>query len=108
MQRLTTFNLNVQSDGRHLVATVKGEVDMSNATELALRLEGAARQAGDAGLTVDLSDLRQMDSSGLRSLIAVHNAHPDTRLVVRIGSLVARVISVSGLGDVFHVYATAK
>lgn len=105
MQRLTTFNLNVQSEGGHTVAAVKGEVDISNATELALRLEGAARQAGEAGLTVDLSDVRYMDSSGLRSLLAVHNAHPDTRLVVRDGSLVARVINISGLSDVFEVRA---
>jgi anti-anti-sigma factor len=107
MQRLTTFNLNVLNDGERTVAAVKGEVDISNATELALRLEGAARQAGGFGLTVDLSDLRYMDSSGLRSLIAVHNAHPDTRLVVRDGTLVARVISISGLHDVFEVCALA-
>lgn len=107
MQRFTTFNLNVLNDGERTVAAVKGEVDISNATELALRLEGAARQAGDAGLTVDLSDLRYMDSSGLRSLLAVHNAHPATRLVVRDGSLVARVISISGLSDVFEVRALA-
>lgn len=108
MQRFTTFNLDVQNDGRQMVAAVKGEVDVSNATELALRLEGAARQAGDAGLTVDLSNLRYLDSSGLRSLVAVHNAHPDTRLVVRDGSFVARVIRVSGLGDVFEVCALAQ
>jgi anti-sigma B factor antagonist len=106
MQRLTAFSLSVQNDGKQTVAAVKGEVDISNATELALRLEGAARQA-DTGLTVDLSDLRYMDSSGLRSLIAVHNAHPDTRLVVRDGSLVARVIHVAGLTDIFEVMAHA-
>ena len=106
MQRLTAFSLNVQNDGHQTVAAVKGEVDISNATELALRLEGAARQA-DGGLTVDLSDLRYMDSSGLHSLMAVHNAHPDTRLVIRDGSLVARAIRVAGLTEIFEVLAHA-
>ncbi|HEY3412235.1 MAG TPA: STAS domain-containing protein [Armatimonadota bacterium] len=106
MERLTTFSLNVQNDGHQTVAAVKGEVDISNATELALRLEGAARQT-DGGLTVDLSDVKYMDSSGLRSLMAIHNAHPDTRLVVRDGSLVARVIRVAGLSDVFEVLGRA-
>ncbi|HEY3269430.1 MAG TPA: STAS domain-containing protein [Armatimonadota bacterium] len=103
MQRNATFNVTVQPLDDQVVAAVKGEVDISNAAELALRLEGAARQALPRHLTVDLSDLRYMDSSGLRSLITVHNAHPQTRLVVRSGSLVARILSVSQLDGVFDI-----
>lgn len=103
MSRTTTFSMNIQDDDNRTVAALRGEVDISNAAELALRLEGAARRAGQEGLTIDLSDLRYMDSSGLRSLKTVHNAHPDTRLVVRNGTLVARIIAVSGLKDIFEV-----
>lgn len=105
MNRTTTFSMDVRVNGHRAVAAVRGEVDISNAAELALRLEGAARSAGDRGLTVDLSDLRYMDSSGLRSLLTVHNGHPDTRLVVRAGTLVERIIAVSGLRDVIDVQA---
>jgi len=107
MSRTTTFSMNVQHDGERLVATIRGEVDISNATELALRLEGAARRAG-GNLTVDLSDLRYMDSSGLRSLKTVHNAHPDTRLVVRTGTMVARIIAISGLREVIDVQSVSQ
>lgn len=105
MSRTTTFSMDVQVNGHGAVAAVRGEVDISNAAELTLRLEGAARSAGDGGLTVDLSDLRYMDSSGLRSLVTVHNGHPETRLVVRTGTLVARIIAVSGLKEVIEVQA---
>lgn len=105
MSRETTFSMDVQPTDDGAVAAVRGEVDISNAAELSLRLEGAARGAGEAGLTVDLSDLRYLDSSGLRSLVMVHNGHPKTRLVVRSGTLVARIIAVSGLREVIEVEA---
>lgn len=102
MERSTSFSMDLQPVGGRLVASVRGEVDISNAAELTLRLEGAARRS-EGRLTVDLSGLRYMDSSGLRSLKTIHNAHPNTHLVVRSGTLVARIIAISGMGDVFEV-----
>ena len=103
MQYSPTFTMDVRPEGPDVTAAVRGDVDISNSVELALRLEGAARQAGGGSLTVDLCDTRYLDSSGLRALVTVRNAHPTMRLVVRSGTLVARVIDVSGLKDIFDV-----
>lgn len=97
------FTMNLQPEGSDIIASVAGDVDISNSVELALRLEAAARNTGGGILTVDLSDLNYMDSSGLRALLRVRNAHPGMRLIVRSGTLVARLINVSGFSDLFEV-----
>ncbi len=53
------------------VLSVAGELDLNTAVELAQHVQ-AALAAAPAALTLDLSDLTFMDSSGLRLLIELH------------------------------------
>jgi ABC-type transporter Mla MlaB component len=62
--------VRIQRDADQTVATVVGELDMSNADEVHQQLRGAA-EAGRT-LRVDLSGLRFIDSAGIAVLDKLH------------------------------------
>lgn len=68
MVRPTRFEINEQTQGTALLLSIVGELDLSTITELQQRLE-AQLSENLTTLTLDLSDLTFMDSSGLRLLI---------------------------------------
>ncbi len=55
----------VENDESPPIATVIGEIDLSNAEELEERL-GSLADSGSAGLVVDLSEVSYLDSAGVR------------------------------------------
>ncbi|MEV7969534.1 STAS domain-containing protein [Sphaerisporangium sp. NPDC088356] len=79
------------------VLVVSGEIDMSNAGEFDTAIARAAD--GDAPLLVDLSAVEYLDSAGLSVLFA---HAPGIELVAN--SLLAPVLSISGLADVTTVH----
>jgi anti-sigma B factor antagonist len=74
--------------------SVAGEIDMSNADELA-----AAIEAQHGPLIVELTDVEYLDSAGLSVLFA----HAE-RLEVVVPPLLAPVIAIAGLGAVARVH----
>jgi anti-anti-sigma factor len=81
-----------RSDGAALL-TVAGEIDMSNAGELA-----DALTATSGALTVDLTAVDYLDSAGLNVLFA----HAD-RLDIVAGPLLMPVLTISGLATITTV-----
>ena len=82
-------------DGGHLVS-VSGEVDMATAP----RLAEAVAQFTNGSVTVDLSGVTFLDSSGLNALVAAgkYIEHRNGRLLVRDASpIVQRLFEISGL-----------
>ncbi|WP_405150309.1 STAS domain-containing protein [Sphaerisporangium sp. NBC_01403] len=79
------------------VLVVRGEIDMSNAGEFDAAITRAAN--GDAPLLVDLSAVEYLDSAGLTVLFAHASG---IELVAN--SLLAPVLSISGLADVTTVH----
>jgi anti-sigma B factor antagonist len=70
-------SLETQARGELLVATIQGEIDMSNAAELEMRLVDAIK--GTSGLALDLSGVTFIDSAGVRLLDhLVVAAEPET------------------------------
>jgi anti-sigma B factor antagonist len=63
-----TFDISTTDEGRAVVVTVHGEIDLSTHDQLAAALHRAvappARQ-----IVVDLSDVGFLDSSGIRTLV---------------------------------------
>jgi anti-sigma B factor antagonist len=88
----------VQMDG-FLELRLKGEIDMSNVTELSAQLEQA--QSAAKRIVIDLSLLDFIDSSGLRALIdATENARLNGHaLSFRRGGRpeVRRILEITGL-----------
>jgi anti-anti-sigma factor len=94
-----------------LVASVRGEIDMSNAAEIGSAVAG--RISNDAlGLVLDLTDVEYLDSAALHTIFDLRTRLKDRgqqlRLVVPNGATIAqaveimdipRTIGVLGSGD---------
>jgi anti-sigma B factor antagonist len=101
MSELLSLAATAVGDGGHLIS-VAGEIDMSNATELAEYIV----QFEDGEVALELSDVTFVDSSGLRALLAAHERlkRGGTRLVIRKASArVLRVLEIAGLDSVLDV-----
>jgi anti-sigma B factor antagonist len=72
MVRPTTFEVRDQSQGEVCVLAIVGELDLSTITVLAADVDAKLGES-HRKLTLDLSDLTFMDSSGLRLLIDLHD-----------------------------------
>lgn len=93
-------------EGSIAIATLSGEVDMSNATSVRQRLsEGVTPD--DEALVIDLGSLSFIDSAGLHVLFDIAGALAERRqhlrLVVPQGSQVARAVEVVGLPGTISV-----
>ncbi|GAB1813761.1 STAS domain-containing protein [Mycobacterium sp. MUNTM1] len=87
------------SDGK-LVLAAEGEIDMSNIDEFNLALAGAATEAGDGALLVDLSAVQYLDSAAINTLAA----HAD-RIELVAHPILMPVLRVSGLTELTTVEA---
>lgn len=56
--------VQLEERGAGAVARIRGEIDMSNVGDLSKMLQGAVEHAS-AGMIVDLSETRYLDSAGL-------------------------------------------
>ncbi len=79
--------------------TVIGEVDLATAPRLRGALEEAAAAGG--GLRVDLRAVRYLDSAGMAALFEFSSRGMSVRVAP--GSIVARVLEISGLANVADV-----
>jgi anti-anti-sigma factor len=95
---------------RVLVARPAGEIDIASADGLEGAILSEARAAEDAGLVVDLSGVRFLDSAGIRLLFALHRAMTEhgrpMAIVVPDGARIAPVLSIVDISSVMWV-ATA-
>ena len=72
-------------------------VRLSNAQDLRAALEGV----GSRSLSIDLCEVRYLDSAGIAVLF--DQGHKDLHLRVRADSAVAKVIGISGLTHIARV-----
>ena len=90
---------------RATVATIRGEVDLSNADRLLDEL--MARVGATPWLVVDLGGCSYLDSAGLRVIARVDVRCRDVgsglRLVVDRGSSIARVLAMTHMDEVLTV-----
>jgi len=90
-------------DGAALV-TIRGEIDFSNADEVAQGLRAAASQGPPAEVRVDLTGATFIDSTGLGALIEGYRAAADAGtgfVVTNPNPSFRRVLSVTGLCELF-------
>jgi anti-anti-sigma factor len=104
-------DLEVRTEGRMLVAAVKGEIDMSNADGLGSAI---SRQiSNDAlGLVLDLSGVEYLDSAALQMLFEVRR-HLATRgqamrLVVPAGAMIAPALEIVDIPGTIGVEETPE
>lgn len=90
------IDIEVNDSGLWRTVSVRGDVDLATAPEL----ESACRTAG--ALALDLSGVRFMDSSGLRSLFSLRE-HNDSLVLVAPSAVVRRLLALTSLTDTFPI-----
>ena len=100
--RMSSYELEVRAgEGNELVQVdVSGELDLTNARELELRLDEVA--PADVRLVVDISHVSFIDSAALHVLFKLARRRGPTRLaiVVEPTSQVASTLAIVGLDSV--------
>jgi anti-sigma B factor antagonist len=98
----------LQSDGVPVLA-VRGEVDVATAPQLRERLLALADQ-NPVVVVADLTEVTFIDSTALGVLVSgakrLRSGGGDLRLVVT-EPHIAKVLAITGLTEVFGIYATA-
>jgi anti-anti-sigma factor len=87
------------------VATLRGEIDLSNASDIEEQLAHAAQQA--AALVVDLEALAYIDSSGFGMLERL-SRKAKLRVAVPPTAVVHRAFVVTGLAQVVPVFPSVR
>jgi anti-anti-sigma factor len=93
-----------------LVATVSGEVDMSNAAQLTAALVEATPNEA-TGIVLDLSAVDYLDSAGIHLIYALREKlrtrGQDLKLVVPEESLVSSALRLAGVREHLHFVTAA-
>ena len=106
---MTAPDVRTEHIGTTLVASISGDVDLSNVATVRARLL-AALGDGVESLVVDLSDAGYVDSTGVRLLFDMAERFARTgqrvRTVIPADALVRRVASLTNLDRVVDLYDT--
>jgi anti-anti-sigma factor len=93
--------MEMRGEAGAIVATVAGEVDISNAADLGSALEGAVPQRA-LGLVLDLSEATYIDSAGIHLLFRLGGRltrrRQQLRVVVPDGAPIRKIVNLAGLG----------
>jgi len=93
-------NLTIAADDGIVIASLTGEIDLSNATEITDALLGGVPNEA-LGLVIDLSNVSYLDSAGVRMLAELERRlgwrSQAFRVVAPEGSRTRKVLSIAGL-----------
>lgn len=84
------FTVYKQSNGEENIIYLSGELDLSAASELAAVLDTVVSQ-GDQNLTLDLKELRYIDSTGIGLIVSVLKVRAAMGATFRIQHIPARI-----------------
>ena len=90
-------SVDLTQTGTAVVATLLGEIDLSNVSDVEDTLAAAARDASE--LVIDLRELRYIDSSGFGMLERL-TRKTQLRVVLTEDAVVHRAFAVTGLSAV--------
>lgn len=107
-RKLRVFSVVVRQDARGVVFALRGELDFESVVQLHGRRDGAGQGKGAGPVVADCSDLQFCDSSGVGALVRFFQQLAAQGRVLRLASVpdsVARLLSLTGLDQVFSVHA---
>jgi anti-anti-sigma factor len=94
-----TLTIRASDDGSRCTMTLIGELDLANTDTLSAALEQAASEGGPP-LTIDLSELEFIDSTGIAVLVAAYRQLAGSDRLTFVPSqksAVRRVMALTGL-----------
>jgi anti-anti-sigma factor len=92
-----TIDIAVAVQGRWTAVTLRGDIDLATAPDLE-----AACGASTGPLAMDMSEVRFIDSSGLRSLLRLRDVN-DPLVLVAPSAVVRRLLALTELTDSFRI-----
>ena len=99
-------NITIAADDRIVIASLTGEIDLSNATEITDALLGGVPNEA-FGLVIDLSEVSYLDSAGVRMLAELDHRlgwrAQALRIVAPETSRSRRVLAIAGLERVLSM-----
>jgi anti-anti-sigma factor len=104
---MMTGDLNVCLRGEHVVAVIRGELDVTNSADAISMV--AALAARHQRVIMDLSALEFMDCGALGALLTVQSLARRSGgdvLLAAPAAAVRRLLSVTTMGELFSVHAT--
>lgn len=102
--QLPPFLVDVRRVDGEIVVAVSGELDVDTSPKLEQLLEDLIPGQGNMSVTLDLTDLGFIDSTGVRALLRAQRAVPEGRLtLIRPTPQVRRVLDICGLTQTFTV-----
>jgi anti-anti-sigma factor len=100
---VSEHSVKVVRAARYSLVAVSGEIDLSNAHLIKQAIDAALRDNGHH-LVVDLTDVRFMDSSGLKVLIATAANLPwGSLVVVASRASICRIFAITGTESIIPV-----
>ncbi|MFD8035667.1 STAS domain-containing protein [Streptomyces sp. NPDC059717] len=106
------FAVEIRQPGQAWLVSLRGELDFSSAVQLREAVERVVSGLLQPGLMViDCAGLGFCDSSGISSLIAIHqwlSARGSTLRLAAVPPAVARIFRLTGLDQLVGVYPTAS
>jgi anti-anti-sigma factor len=91
-------DLVLSSDGDVVIASVRGEIDISNASELGDAI-GRRLTNEDLALIIDLGACEYLDSAGIHLIYELHerlrNRGQDVRVVIAPGAVIAEALRLA-------------
>ena len=104
-------NVTIAADDGVVIASLTGEIDLSNATEITDALLGGVPNEA-LGLVIDLSDVSYLDSAGVRMLAELDHRLGWRAQVLRVvapeASRSRRVLVIAGLERVLALDASIE
>lgn len=102
---LPLHDLELDARDGVLVATVSGEIDLTNVAAIEGTILDAARREGASAVVLDLSRVGYLDSAAFAAVHRLTTAVP-VRLVLAPGATVYRAVMVAGLDRMAPTYDT--
>lgn len=103
--------IKLGSEGEFVIASLEGEIDLSNAADIQTLLEDAVANT-HRGIVMDLSETVYLDSSAItvlfRLLRQTRSRNQRFRVVVPAGSAIRRVIDLTELPGLMEIYETRE
>ena len=108
---MRNLNLSSYRYGDHITVALHGELDLTDAAEVADAATAIAATAGQARIVIDLAGLTFIDCSGLRALVQVMNGAREAGgdlLLAAPHPRVRRILALTGLVGVLSVYPSVE
>jgi len=99
--------IDVRADKDRVVLSLRGELDLASAPLLQTEID-SGEIASSAMLVLDLQELKFIDSTGLRVLLAAHERSRESGqefAVTRGSPQVQRLLSITGVGERIRIIA---